>query len=345
MSDDSGAVAVAEREHAAAAPKTPWYRWRLLRCLSWVGTAGVVVYGAVRLLGLETGFFLVTTVAFVPYFVLAALAGVGLQAVLRHWAAAAVTAVVAIALALVLVPRIAEDEQPAASGAELTVMSVNLYVGAADFDYIMDLVEEHQPDLLSVQELTPGAPDAFAERGLDELMPHAILEPDDLAIGTGLYSRYPLERIETVGRDGIFYQIGAEVDMPDGTDVRFMAVHPAAPASAERIPLWEEDFEDLPRPDGGLPWVLAGDFNATLDHANMRELLDAGYTDAAEATGKGLEPTWQPTGGYLGGLVRIPAVTLDHVVAETGIEILDWEVLDKDGSDHAPVVARLRLPG
>ncbi|MCC3764186.1 endonuclease/exonuclease/phosphatase family protein [Glycomyces sp. TRM65418] len=342
MSDDSGAVAVAERDEQPVT--SPWYRWRWLRCLSWIGTAGVVGYAAVRLFGLETGFLLVTTVAFVPYAVLAALVGAGLQAALRHWAAAALTAVVALALALLLVPRVVADDQPAADGAALTVMSVNLYVGNASLDHVMDLVEEHEPDLLSVQELTPGAADRLAELGLAERMPHTILEPDDLAIGTGLYSVHPLERIETVGREGIFYQIAAEVDMPEGTDLRFMAVHPAAPASAERIPLWEEDFANLPRPDGGLPWVLAGDFNATLDHDNMRDLLGAGYVDAAEASGAGLEPTWQPTGGYLGGLIPIPAVTLDHVFAETGVAILGWEVLDKDGSDHAPVVARLRLP-
>lgn len=343
MSDATVMLQAVDREEGSP-NRRPWYRWRWLRVLSWIGTAGVVVYGAVRLFGLESGFLLVTTVAFVPYFVVAALVGAGMQAVIRHWLAAGITAAVAVGLAIVLVPRVVADDQPVAGGAELTVMSVNLYVGNADFDYIMDLVEEHQPDLLSVQELTPGAPDAFTERGLDELLPYAILEPDDLAIGTGLYSRYPLERIETVGRDAIFYQIAAEIDTPEGTDVRFMAAHPAAPASAERIPLWEEDYEQLPRPDDGLPWVLAGDFNATLDHENMRDLLDSGYTDAAEATGEGLDATWQPTGGYLNGLVKIPAVTLDHVIVQDGIEVLDWEVLDKEGSDHAPVVAHLRLP-
>ncbi|GAA2127128.1 endonuclease/exonuclease/phosphatase family protein [Glycomyces algeriensis] len=343
MSDTTVTLQHADREDAPA-QRRPWYRRRWLRVLSWLGTAGVVAYAAVRLFGLESGFLLVTTVAFVPYFVIAALVGTGIQAAVRHWLAAGVTAAMAVALAIVLVPRAVSDDQPAASGAELTVMSVNLYVGNANFDYIMELVEEHQPDLLSVQELTPGSPDAFTERGLDELMPYSILEPDGLAVGTGLYSRYPLERIDTVGRDAIFYQIAAEVDLPEGTDIRFMAAHPAAPASAERIPLWEEDYEQLPRPDGGLPWVLAGDFNATLDHQNMRELLDSGYTDAAEATGEGLDTTWQPTGGYLNGLIKIPAVTLDHVIAEEGIEVLDWEVLEKAGSDHAPVVARLRLP-
>ena len=344
MSDDGGAVAVSEREDASGETRRPWYRRRWLRCLSWVGAAGVLAYTVIRLFGLETGWALVTTIAFVPYFILAALAGLGLQLLVRHWIAAIATGAAALALAAVVAPRVIPDSQPSASGPELTVLSVNLYVGQANLDYVIDLVEEHEPDLLSVQELTPGAADALAEAGLETLLPYTVLEPDELAVGTGLYSAHPMERIDTVGRDGIFYQIGAEVDLGDGETMRFMAVHTAAPAHPERVPLWEEDFADMPRPDGGAPWVLAGDFNATLDHDNMRDLLADGYTDAAEATGGGLHATWQPIEGRIGGLVKPPAVALDHVLAEDGVEVLDWEVLDKQGSDHAPVLAHLRLP-
>lgn len=335
---------VTEADGEPEAAERPWWRSRWLRVLSWIGTAGVVAYTLIRVFGLETGWVLVTTVAFVPYFVLAAVVAAGVQAAVRHWAALAVTGAAVIALAVVLVPRMSADEQPAAGGAEFTVMSVNLYVGQTDLGKVVDLVAEHRPDLLSVQELTPGAAEGLAELGLEELLPYSILEPDGLAVGTGLYAAHPLERIETVGRDGIFYQIGAEVDL-GGEAVRFMAVHTAAPATPERIPLWEDDFEQMPRPDGGAPWVLAGDFNATLDHDNLRGLLADGYTDAADATGEGLTPTWRPIeGGYLNGIVRPPAVTLDHVLAEDGLAVLDYAVLGKDGSDHAPVLATLRLP-
>ncbi|MEU6860332.1 endonuclease/exonuclease/phosphatase family protein [Glycomyces sp. NPDC046736] len=325
-------------------PRRPWYRARWVRGLSWVATAGVLFYTAVRVFGFETGWVLVTTVAFVPYFAIAALLGAGLQAAVRHWVAAITTGVAVAALAVVLVPRLAANEQPSADGPELTVMSVNLYVGQTDLEKVVGMVEEHRPDLLSVQELTPGAAEGLRELGLEALLPHTVLEPEELAVGTGLYSAHPIEVIDSVGRNGIFYQIGVEVDL-GGESVRFMAVHTAAPASPERIPLWEQDFEELPRPDGGVPWILAGDFNATLDHRNLRELLDAGYVDAAEQTGDGLRPTWRPTeGGYLRGLLKPPAVTLDHVLAESGIAVLDWQVLDKTGSDHAPILARLRLP-
>lgn len=350
MTGDNVAVTVVpEAQGDADRPRRRWYRAGWIRFLSWTGTAGVLGYTAVRLFGLETGWLLSTTVAFVPYFVIAALAGAGLQAALRHWPAAAVTGLAVVALAAVLVPRIVADEQPPARGAELTVMSVNLYVGHTDLGKVIDLVEEHRPDLLSLQELTPAAVQGLAELGIGKLLPYSLVEPGELAVGTGLYATHPLTRIESVGRNGIFHQIGAEVDV-DGEAIRFMAVHTAAPASPERIPLWEEDFASLPRPDGGTPWILAGDFNATLDHANLRELIGAGFVDAAEAVGKGLDTTWRPIdGGYLNGLVRPPAVALDHVLAEEGIAVRAFAVLDMSfngtvGSDHAPVLAHLQLP-
>ena len=38
--------------------------------------------------------------------------------------------------------------------------------------------------------------------------------------------------------------------------------------------------------------ILAGDFNATLDHPELRAVLDRGYVDAADAASGGLKPTW-----------------------------------------------------
>ncbi|WP_156925869.1 endonuclease/exonuclease/phosphatase family protein [Glycomyces arizonensis] len=322
-----------------------WYRGRVFRACSWAATAAVWGYAAIRLFGLESGWILVTTIAFVPYVAGAALVGAGVQAAFRHWRAAIATGVAALAMVAVIAPRAIPNEQPVADGVELRVLSVNVYVGTANLERIVELVDRYEPDLLSVQELTPSAYERLAELGLEDRMPYVIAEPAELAVGTGVYSLHPLERLEELEPGGIFHQIAAEVTLPDGAKARFMAVHTAAPASPERIPLWEADFGELPRPEDAVPWVLAGDFNATLDHGMLRDLIDSGYTDAAETTGEGLAATWRPIeGGYLNGLVRPPAVTLDHVLVDEEIAVRDFEVLEKDGSDHAPVVATIQLP-
>ena len=344
--DDSSKAPRAEpaAEADGQRPRTPWRRSRLVRFASWAATLAIAVYAAVRLLGLDAGWPLVTTIAFTPYAVLAALGWAAVQAAVRHWPAVAASAALAVAMGAAVAPRAFADDQPAASGPELTIMSVNLHVSTANLEYVVSLVEAHEPDLLSVQEVTPHAQDELARLGLEELMPHSVITSGWAAEGTALYSRHPIERLEQAEPDGIFYQVAAEVSLPGDRQVRFLAVHTAAPRAPHRIPDWEQDFAQLPRPDEGVPWILAGDFNATLDHHLMRDLIDAGYTDAADAAGRGLDMTWRPVTGYLRGLVRPPAIALDHVLADERAAVLDFQVLDRDGSDHAPILAEVRLP-
>ena len=64
----------------------------------------------------------------------------------------------------------------------------------------------------------------------------------------------------------------------------------------------------LPAATAGRSELLVGDFNATLDHAEMRRLLDHGWADAADRTGDGLIGTWPADAS------PFPAVTLDHVL-------------------------------
>jgi endonuclease/exonuclease/phosphatase (EEP) superfamily protein YafD len=85
--------------------------------------------------------------------------------------------------------------------------------------------------------------------------------------------------------------------------------------------------------------VLLGDFNATLDHEPLRELLATGYRDAAAETGSGLRPTWPANGR------RLPPVTIDHVLADERIGFRDYATADLAGTDHRPVAVTLVLPG
>jgi hypothetical protein len=62
-----------------------------------------------------------------------------------------------------------------------------------------------------------------------------------------------------------------------------------------------------------------------------------GYRDVA---GEGLEPTW-PDGDFDHPL---PPVTIDHVLADRRLGIVEYSVEDLPGTDHHPVHAVLALP-
>jgi endonuclease/exonuclease/phosphatase family metal-dependent hydrolase len=101
---------------------------------------------------------------------------------------------------------------------------------------------------------------------------------------------------------------------------------------------WAADLAALPSPEPDVLRVLAGDFNASLDHAALRAVLRRGYVDAAQAVGRALTWTWAPLNW------PVPRLTLDHVLVDPRIGVATVDVVAVRGSDHRAVVAELVLP-
>ncbi|MFF5072009.1 endonuclease/exonuclease/phosphatase family protein [Micromonospora olivasterospora] len=300
-----------------------------------------LAWAAVRLPGLERG-PLVQAVAFTPY--VAAWTPVPLLLALalrRRWPAA-VAALAAAALLGVVAPRALPSARPAAAGPTLRLLTANLLAGAADAPALVDLVRARRVDVLAVQEFTPGAAAELDQLGLAALLPHRQLNPQVGTPGSGLYARFPLtDGGVRLNRGGWgFSQTYGTVTPPGGPPVRVESAHPAAPYAVDQVGPWRTDLAAQPpaTPDAGLR-VLAGDFNATLDHAPLRALLATGYVDAADAVGAGLVGTWGPYDGD-----PIPPVTIDHVLVDRRIAVRTVAVCPLPGSDHRAVFAELRLP-
>ncbi|MGN9841031.1 endonuclease/exonuclease/phosphatase family protein [Nonomuraea sp. H19] len=318
----------------AAVRSRPRRRWvaRLT-----VGVAALFAAGtAVRLGGLESGALLVPLVSFTPYFGVAALVVLAVAAGMRNRVAVGVMLAVCVCLAWSVVPR-AVGDAAAVEGRPLRMLTANLNGGRGDARVIVDLVRRLNVDVLSLQELTWSERDRLAAAGLGGLLPYQVVEPATWGPeGSGVYARYPLR-----ARTGLFQPVGhhmpvAEVALPGGSPVEVVVVHPVAPVPST-VPEWEAGVATLPpAPSSGPPRILAGDFNATLDHAVFRRLLGTGYTDAAAATGQGLVPTWP--------MRRLPPlVTIDHVLTDGRAGAAGVQIHDIPGSDHRALFADLRV--
>lgn len=305
----------------------------------WFLVAPVALWALVRVFGLDSGFPLVPLMAFTPYAAVAALLVAGVALALRNWAAATVAAVTTLCLAMAVLPRAVGDGTVEAAGRKtFTVLSANIHHGTGEAEALVELVDRHRPDLLAIQELTPSFARELRRAGIDGLLPNAILETRRKVSGAGLYSRLPMRKI--AGTQAFaFRQPRAILQLPDGRPIRVVDVHPYPP-QRNAVDEWSEALESLPSTGRGIPWVLVGDFNATLDHSQLRDLLDRGYRDAGEVAGEGLEPTW-PADDWAG---RLPGVTIDHVLADSRLGVVDYEVEELPGSDHRPVLAELRMP-
>jgi len=90
--------------------------------------------------------------------------------------------------------------------------------------------------------------------------------------------------------------------------------------------------------------VVAGDLNATPDHASLVGLAADGFRSAAEVANQGWQPTWPAFGSRrVLGLPLPPVVRIDHVLVGLRVAALGTETVAVDGSDHLAVVAELAL--
>jgi len=312
----------------------------VLRLRLWVPIAPFAAWAVLRLSGFEGGLRTVQLLAFTPYVALASLAPLVAAAATRKVWPALVASLVSLALAACVVPRFLADGDNPSGGTTIRVLSVNMMLGLADPHRIVDLVREHQVDVLALQEYTAQARDGLAAAGLDELLPYHAEQPENWAAGSALYSRYPLgDEGVRVHKSG-FRQAQATLSVPAARPVQLESVHPCAPIGAPGARCWPVDLADQPSATPAGPVrILLGDFNATLDHSALRRLIGTGYRDAADVVGAGFARTWPFDERWY-----IPAVTIDHVLVDRRIGVTGIHTYAMKNSDHRALFATLRLP-
>ena len=199
---------------------------------------------------------------------------------LRRAGPAAAAAVAGAALTAAVGPRAVPCRQPAAAGPVLRVLTANLLAGRAVAEVVVELACRTHADVLFVQELTDGAAAGLQRAGLGDLLPHWVTQPVLNGARGSIYARYPL-RGESPAAPPSAARCAARLDLPCGQFVQLVCIHaapPKAPWSPDITARWRSQLSALPPPGGGLR-ILAGDFNATLDHAQFRRLLRRGYVD------------------------------------------------------------------
>ena len=328
-------------------------------------------------------------VAMTPAFAL--LAGVALVLTLlpRAWAghraarllvraaAVVVLALEATWLAPYALPaqRVSDARQDAGDATTLTVMTCNVYKGAADPTAIVAAVRENRVEVLALQETTVDFVARLRAAGLDELLPHSQRSSSDGVYGNGVWSAHPLA---DVASDDIGSSASA---MPAGTIEVTRANGTCSPGPGYWN-LWRRSIEEIGMvrsrvaADPTCAYVLMGDFNATWDHAPFRAMLgvdgaggagpagttDAATTDAEKGVGNNAAHAGQDaTGGSVTlhdaahecgqGLVATwpsnalvaPLVGIDHVVTSDAAVATSVQTLAIPGSDHAALLATLAL--
>ena len=233
----------------------------------------------------------------------------------------------------------------------LRFLTINVLGGHADPEAVVQLVREHDADVLAIQELTPEMVRKLKDADLAGALPFHHIDPRPAARGTGLWARWPLTPLPPVPGT-IAATPRAQVDPAGGRPITLTAVHPKAPLNGYQ-PQWQNELASirgvLAATEG--PQIVAGDFNASRDHRPFRDILTAGLVDCGDAARDRPWPgfTWPTI--WPGFVVKVhpavpPFMRLDHVlISRDACTARTVRVFRVPGTDHCAVLAVIDIEG
>ncbi|MFK4099428.1 endonuclease/exonuclease/phosphatase family protein [Streptomyces sp. NPDC019531] len=275
--------------------------------------------------------------AFLPWLLAPAGLGLTLALLTRWWPGTVWAAVVLGLLAWFLTPYGTGAEPDGRVLASFRVLTSNVEFGRAA-DALVAAVREQKPDLVFVQECEYGC-SATLRESLSGDYPYRQPVEGSGSKGSVVLSRFPLK--PAAGIPGSTMGMPGAVADVHGHAVRLQLAHPMPPLPCQ-LSLWRGELgklRDFAAAAGQTPTVLAGDFNASQDHAAFRAILDTGMRDAARLTGSGRTPTWPARTAPAFG------AQIDHVLVSPDFSASDAHFLDLPDTDHRALLVDITLHG
>ncbi|MCU7553997.1 endonuclease/exonuclease/phosphatase family protein [Alteromonas sp. ASW11-19] len=218
----------------------------------------------------------------------------------------------------------------------LRILTANVLTPNRQADVLVNLVNQHSPDILVTLES-----DQWWQDQLDKLetdMPYSIKCPLDNLYGMHVYSRLPLEDIETsflVEQD--IPSMHAQVRLRSGDVVRIHFLHPAPPSPSENPESAERDAELVivakSVTESDQPVVVTGDLNDVAWSSTTRLFRKlSGLLDPR--VGRGMFNTFH---------AKYPCFRwpLDHLFHSEHFTVSSIKRLPYFGSDHFPLLTEL----
>ncbi len=214
---------------------------------------------------------------------------------------------------------------------EITLLQLNLKYSNQSFKKISNLIKEHRPDILVLQEVSETnrkTIDSFAER-----YPHRVHCPFAAIGAVAVLSRLPVTDNDDHGcavNEGLgWLRIKIEE-----TEITIASLHlhwPYPFGQDKQIKALKTILQGLPQ-----PVILAGDFNAAPWSHAVTQIAKATNTQVVG----GLRFTLQKS--LFRGLIPI-RLPIDHLLTPKNIAIREIMTGANVGSDHLPVISRLVL--
>ncbi len=308
---------------------------RLLERVFWIVAAAMLVFALLRATGSDAHPVIVGLIGLTPFVMIPAwgLLGFGLSS--RSLAMTVVAVVLVGAHVMWTLDDLSFGHSAPEQAGGLRLATGNLNIDNPTPKAFVATMINAEPDIILLQELTPQAWSQI--EAMPELATYTdrVVDPRTTGLGSAILSRIPLTdgRAE---RFGVGWLTRADIVVGEER-VTLLNVHLTTPLSRLGIERWQAEHEMLAEfvRTRTNPMILAGDFNATGQHDEFRQLLYAGLTDAHDATGSALGFSWGRAGVLL--------MRLDHMLMTEGLTPVKSRMADGSGSDHEIAIVECSL--
>ncbi|WP_182864781.1 endonuclease/exonuclease/phosphatase family protein [Rhodopirellula sp. JC639] len=228
----------------------------------------------------------------------------------------------------------------------IRVLTCNVGGGTLDDRRLIELLREHQVDVMLLQECTQAVADPLmGQLGWNHRQMHHVLIASPLPLSQPrILGRQPRANFNAVAA------IGCQLTLPQGDRIQLASIHlPTFRPALEKIQNF--DFQHGPDAidrlgqtrrgismrvaeavgDVNFPTILAGDFNVPVESVFYRDYWSP-YQNAFSIAGSGL--------GYT-KYTRFHGIRIDHILADKNWDVLSAQVGPDLGGDHRPVIAEL----
>jgi len=221
----------------------------------------------------------------------------------------------------------------------LRLISANILFNNPDVGNLGRDLTSTDADVILLQEVSMENFARLRMSGLFEAYPYQVWNDLRTIYSSAILSRLPIASEKAIDVAG--QRMGQATIVTAAGTVRLINVHTMAPDSRSRAVQWQAQLAGLAqlRDDRFRAVIMAGDFNATSDHAPFVELTRSGWRDAFGEAGRGTGATWPQWKGPV-----MPMMRLDHVLVDDGVTVTSAEVQANRGSDHRRLAVELALP-
>jgi vancomycin resistance protein VanJ len=206
---------------------------------------------------------------------------------------------------------------------------------------LVAVIGDSGADIVGLQELTVAQADAI-ERHLVEPYPHRVLFGQGIP-GKGLLSTFPIADVEQIDLYPARPDLRAVVRAGD-RDLVVVVAHPPPRNYRKGFPVDQATIAQITGlitlATSGQPTIMVGDFNAVRRSATYARLAAAGLVDAFRAAG-GRGGATLPA--RLARVSLKPVVRVDYIWHTAHLSTLECWIGPECGSDHLPVLARIRF--